>query len=126
MRRLETDLERLQKRLDVLYDDRLDGRIEAARYDQKANEIREDQQRLRTKMNECQMSLPPVREAVNLIALTSQAAHWFAGQSACEQRKLLHIIRGDAVWQGGESGCASERRLRNCDSRTPQVQQTAT
>jgi site-specific DNA recombinase len=42
LRRYQADLARLQRRLDVLYEDRLDGRIDATRYDQKAGEIHED------------------------------------------------------------------------------------
>jgi hypothetical protein len=34
------ELDRLQARLDVLYDDRLDGRIDATTYDKKAEVIR--------------------------------------------------------------------------------------
>jgi hypothetical protein len=41
MRRDEAELGRLQKRLDVLYDDRLDGRIDTTTYDTKAQEIRQ-------------------------------------------------------------------------------------
>src|SRR5205085_7621071 len=49
-RRLQGDLDRLQRRLDTLYNDRLDGRIDAHRYDEKALEIADDQQRVRSKM----------------------------------------------------------------------------
>jgi site-specific DNA recombinase len=101
-RRLQADLDRLQTRLDILYDDRLDGRIEAAKYDQKAIEIREDQQRIRSKMSQCRGALPPAREAVDLMALFSKGADLFEAQSACEQRQLLRVVLGDAVWQGGE------------------------
>ena len=37
-----------------------------------------------------------------LISLISKGADLFEAQSACEQRKLLRVILGDAVWQGGE------------------------
>ena len=46
LRRYQGELDRLQRRLDTLYDDRLDGRIDGGRYDQKAAEIQEDQQRI--------------------------------------------------------------------------------
>jgi hypothetical protein len=36
LRRYQADLDRLQNRLDTLYEDRLDGRIDAGRYDQKS------------------------------------------------------------------------------------------
>jgi hypothetical protein len=40
MRRHEAQLDRLGGRLDILYEDRLDGRIDPSTYDRKAQEIR--------------------------------------------------------------------------------------
>ena len=102
LRRYQAELDRLQRRLDTLYDDRLDGRIDGARYDQKAAEIQEDQQRIRAKVSECRGTLPPAEAAVNLLALTSRSADLFAEQSGAEQRKLLRLVLGDAIWQAGE------------------------
>jgi site-specific DNA recombinase len=45
-RRLKTESERLQTRLEVLYDDRLDGRIDIRIHDKKAGEIREQLDRI--------------------------------------------------------------------------------
>ncbi len=42
------------------------------------------------------------KEALNLMALTSKAADLFLEQSGLEQRKLLRLVLGDAVWQAGE------------------------
>ena len=102
LRRYQADLDRFQRRLDTLYEDRLDGRIDGARYDQKAAEIHEDQQRTRTKMIECRGTFPPAREALNLMTLTSRAADLFMEQPGAEQRKLLRLVLGDATWQAGE------------------------
>jgi hypothetical protein len=102
LRRCQGELDRLQRRLDTLYDDRLDGRIDGDRYDQKAAEIQEDQQRIRAKVNECRGTLPPARAAVDLLALTSRSADLFVEQSGAEQRKLLRVVMGEATWQGGE------------------------
>jgi site-specific DNA recombinase len=102
LRRYLADLDRLQKRLDTLYDDRLDGRIDTDRYDRKSAEIYADQQRIRTKVSECRGTLPTAREALSLIALTGRAADLFSKQSGLEQRKLLRLVLGDAVWQTGE------------------------
>jgi hypothetical protein len=67
--------ERVQARLDVLYEDRLDGRIDAATYDRKAAEIREQQDRIRQKIRAAEAAaLAPISEAVDLVALTSKAA----------------------------------------------------
>jgi hypothetical protein len=53
-------------------------------------------------LGECRGTLPTAGEALNLIALTSKAADLFLEQSGSEQRKLLRLVMGDAVWQAGE------------------------
>jgi len=47
VRRLKAEVERTQGRLEMLYEDRLDGRIAADTYDKKAAEVREGQERIR-------------------------------------------------------------------------------
>jgi site-specific DNA recombinase len=95
--------ERLQARMDLLYDDRLDGRIDAATYDKKASEIREQQEQIRQKIRtaEAQM-LPSASEAVDLMTLTSKAADLYVAQPVAERRKLLHLVLKEASWKGGE------------------------
>jgi hypothetical protein len=72
LRRYQADVEKLQRRLDVLYEDRLDERIDAARYDRKASEIHEEQQRIRNDASECRGTLPPAQQALDLIVLTTE------------------------------------------------------
>jgi site-specific DNA recombinase len=102
LRRHQADLDRLQRRLDLLYDDRLDGRIDGERYDQKAAGIQADQQRIRGGMIACRATLPPASSAVDLLALTSKTADLFLEQGGAEQQKLLRLVVGEAVWQTGE------------------------
>ena len=103
LRRQQAEVERLQARLDVLYEDRLDGRIDAGVYDQKAAAIREQQQALRQKMLSAQAAtLPLASQAVDLMALTSKAADLFLEQTRTEQRKLLHLLLQEASWKAGE------------------------
>ncbi|MGA3097337.1 MAG: recombinase family protein [Bryobacteraceae bacterium] len=102
LRREQRELERLQTRLDVLYDDRLDGRIDAATYDRRATEIREQQQRARQRASAGQVALPPASEALDLMVVTSKAAELFLRQPAAEQRRLLHVVLKAATWKSGE------------------------
>jgi len=81
------------------------GWIEAGTYDTKAGTIREDQQRLRTKITECQSpALPPAGHAIDLMSLTSKAAALFTDQSADEKRRLLRLVLDQATWQAGSCG----------------------
>ncbi len=103
LHRYQMELDRLQSRLDVLYDDRLDGRIDASTFDKKAEEMRLNQQSLRTKINQCQSALlAPAAEAVDVLSLTSKSAELFERQCASEQRRLLRSVVQDAVWQNAE------------------------
>jgi site-specific DNA recombinase len=103
VRRDQAEVKRLQDRLEVLYDDRLDARIDASTYDKKAGEIRQQQDRVRLRLAKAQSAaLPSVSQAVDLIALTAQAADLFLKQPAVEQRKLLRLVLEAATWKGGE------------------------
>ena len=103
VRRDQAEVKRLQDRLEVLYDDRLDARIDAGTYDKKAGEIRQQQDRLRLRLAQAQSAaLPPVSQAVDLITLTAKVADLFLQQPAAEQRKLLRLVLEASTWKGGE------------------------
>jgi site-specific DNA recombinase len=103
MRRYEAERDRIQARLDILYEDRLDRRIDASTYDKKAGEMREGQRRFLTKMTQCQSATPaPATEALDLMSLTSKAAALFTNQTSAEKRRLLRLILEQATWRAGE------------------------
>ncbi len=102
LRRHESEMARSETRLDVLYEDRLDGRIDAATYDRKAKEIREQQSQIQGSIENAQAKLLPAQnEEMDLSALTTQAGDLFVQQAAAEQRKLLHVVVKEAAWKGG-------------------------
>ena len=124
IRRHQIELERLQARLDILYEDRLDGRIDASKYDLKAEETRGQQHRVQINITQCQSAdLAPAAAAVDLISLTSKAAELFERQCAIEQRRLLRLVVQAAIWQEGELRDVLPGRLSNCDYRTLQLPQ---
>jgi site-specific DNA recombinase len=124
MRRDQAELERLQERLDMIYEDRLDGRIDASTYDQKAAEIRERKERVKRRVSERQgETLPTATQAVELLAVMSKAADLFLEQSVTEQRKLLRLVLESSSWKGGELRMClrepfSQLRLSNLASQT--------
>jgi len=102
LRRQQMELERMQARMNVLYEDRLEGRIDAAMYDQKAAEVRERQEQIRRTVREGEgAELGPVCEAVDLMALTDKAAELFLIQPRRDQRKLLKVVLQEATSKGG-------------------------
>jgi site-specific DNA recombinase len=96
-------LEGLQARLDVLYEDRLDGRIDAAMYDRNAKQIREQQIRIQQRIRSAEATtLPPMIRAADLIVRTSQSAQRFSEEPAAEQRHFLQLVLTAASWKSGE------------------------
>ncbi len=103
LRRQRKDEERLEARLDLLYEDRLEGRIDTATYDKKASGIREQLEQIRRRIRNTNLiPFPAISEAVDLMALTSRAADLFLEQDGAEQRKLLRLVLQEASWKGGE------------------------
>jgi len=102
-RRYQSELQRLQSRLDVLYEDRLDRRIDGDTYDEKAGNIRKQQQQIRLKMRLAEAPvLLPTNQAIDLLAMMSRAAELFVHQSSTHQRQLLRLVLQEASWKMGE------------------------
>ena len=97
------EIERLNHKLSTLYDDRLEGRITGAFYDQKAAQIESQQSDLRRSIAELEnATLPPLTTAVELARLTSHACTAFRDQEEPEQRKLLAMVLKNSSWKDGQ------------------------
>ena len=89
----EAQYERLEARIDILYTDRLDGRISPTFYDVKAVEIRAQQQTVLRKIERIRSTAPaPVEAALDLMQLTGRAAALFRQQNGHDQRRLLQTL----------------------------------
>jgi len=103
LRRHQVELERLQRRQEVMYDDRLDGRVDAATYDQRILQIRVQREQIQQRVQVTHSLMPPLAaQALDLRALTSRIAESFSEQPAAEQRKLLRVLVQQASWKNGE------------------------
>lgn len=85
-----------------MYMDKLDGRITAEFYDERAADWKREQGALQRKIRDIQRAAPaPVDQAVDMLPLTSQACQLFLQQPASEQRRLLQTLIKDAAWKHG-------------------------
>src|SRR4051794_17992593 len=102
MAHAKTELVRSQNRWDVLYEDRLDGRIDGPTYDRKSREIGEQQEQIRRRIEDAAKRLVQRREEmVDLTMLSSDIGKRFVDQTAAEKRKLLRLVLEQASWKGG-------------------------
>jgi hypothetical protein len=89
----QAQFDNLERRIGILYADRLDGRIAVSMYDSKAGEYRAQQQTILRALAEIRTTAPaPIEDALHLIRLTSRAASLFLEQEGSEQRRLLRTL----------------------------------
>ncbi len=114
MKRLEEQHRRLGSKLDVLYDDRLEGRISTEMYDRKALECRNQGTALERRIEEIRAGTPaPVQGAIDLMELTSRAADLFAIQPPHEKQAFLRLVLKSAAWRHGELQTQFEQPFEN-------------
>jgi len=103
LRRQQAELERLHRRHEMMYDDRLDGRIDAATYDHRIAQIQVQREQIRQRIRTAEPAMPSAAsQAVDLKHLTNHIGDLFSEQTAAEQRKLLRAVVQHASWQKGE------------------------
>ena len=101
--RLQEEHATLQRRLDAMYVDKLDGRIDAGTYDQLATEWRGEQDRLRRSIAEHrQEGEAYFDEGAKLLELASRCQDLFREQPPTEKRKLLGFVLSNCLWKAGQ------------------------
>jgi DNA invertase Pin-like site-specific DNA recombinase len=97
--RLQAEQTKLQRRLDAMYEDKLDGVIDADTYKRKVAEASAEQARLTQQIAAHQQAGAGYVD--NLAELAKRAGELFEQQPAIEKRKLLqHVVEG-CTWKGG-------------------------
>jgi site-specific DNA recombinase len=101
--RLHGEYSALQRRLDAMYVDKLDGGIDAATFDRLSGEWRAEQGRLLDTLHQHQnANVAYFAEGAQLLELASRSQELFAKQEPSEKRKLLDCVLSNCSWKGGE------------------------
>lgn len=101
--RCQTEYKRLEDRLQAMYLDKLDGRIDNAFYDRMSAQWRTEQARLLREIErhgEAQESY--MDDGIRLLELARNARHLFAKQFAHEKKRLLNLVLSNCKWDRGE------------------------
>ncbi len=114
VKRLEEQQRRLESKLEVLYDGRLEGRISPEMYDRKAFDCRNQSNALARRIEEIRTTTPaPIQSAIDLMDLTSRAADLFVIQPVPEKQAFLRLILKSASWRRGELQTQFEEPFEN-------------
>ena len=118
---LQTNYNRLQKRLDALYDDRLDGKISPQFWEKKNKEILQDQAEALTQLNKLKGEEGKYFELwLNIMDLARRAREIYEKRSPEERRLLLSHIFSNLVLKDGEVAYTLKKSVQKVAERVQQ------
>jgi DNA invertase Pin-like site-specific DNA recombinase len=101
--RLQAEQTKLQRRIDAMYEDKLDGVIDEALFKRKADENRAQQAKLVEQIERHQQANQNyIEDGTRLLDLANRAAEIFKRQPATEKRKLLRFVVAQCSWKDGQ------------------------
>ena len=103
IKRLRAEYDRLQNRLNAMYVDKLDGRIDAAFFERMSAEWRAGQERCQREIDRHQSAEQSyMNEGVQLLELARNAQRLFASQEPREKCRLLNSVLSNCTWEDGK------------------------
>ena len=103
IRRLQTEHKRLGDRINAMYLDKLDGRVDDAFFDKTSAQWREEQNRCLREIERHQSAEQSyMDEGIQILELARNAQKLFERQQPREKRRLLNFILSNCSWVDGE------------------------
>jgi site-specific DNA recombinase len=103
IRGLQTEHKRLGDRINAMYLDKLDGRVDGAFFDKMSAQWREEQNRcLREIARHESAEQSYMDEGVQILELARNAQKLFDQQEPREKRRLLNFVLSNCTWDDGE------------------------
>ena len=103
IRRLQVEHKRIGDRINAMYLDKLDGRVDSAFFDKMSAEWREEQNRcLREIARHESAEQSYMDEGVRILELARNAQKLFERQQPREKRRLLNFVLSNCSWEDGE------------------------
>jgi hypothetical protein len=101
--RLQAEYDRLRRRVLTAYTDKLDGRIDAAFFDQMSESWRVEQDKCLAEIKWHQTAEESyMSEGIALLELAGKARQLFVSRGADDKRRLLSFLLSNCVWKDGE------------------------
>jgi hypothetical protein len=103
VRRLHAEHKRLGDRINAMYLDKLDGRVDGAFFDKMSAQWREQQNScLREIARHESAEQSYLDEGVQILELAQNAQRLFARQEPREKRRLLNFVLSNCTWEDGQ------------------------
>ncbi len=103
IRRLQAEHQRLGDRINAMYLDKLDGRVDAAFFDKMSADWRAEQNRCLREIERHEAAEQSyMDEGVQILELARNAQRLFERQEPREKRRLLNFVLSNCTWKDGE------------------------
>ncbi len=100
--RLKVEIEKVQQKLDAMYDDKLEGRVDLETYDRKRSLWKHEQDRLQREVRQQVASEQTyIESGIELLELAQEAHAQFVTRTPLEKRRLLSFMVSNSVWKDG-------------------------
>ena len=103
LKQLKAERDRLHARIEMMYLDRLDGRVTAEFFDEKSKQWREEQKQVEARM--AQLATTRLRSAavaLQIIRSVSDASGSFGDEQPLQQRAIASALMQNATWKAGK------------------------
>jgi site-specific DNA recombinase len=101
--RLRAEYDRLQRRIDAMYVDKLDGCVDVAFFDKMSAEWRAEQDRRQREIDRHQdADKSYMDEGTQILELARNAQRLFEFQEPREKRRLLNFVLSNCAWDDGK------------------------
>jgi len=99
---LRAQFEKLQHRLEAMYEDKLDGKIDQEFYDQRSSEWKREQDDISRRLESHKRAdRSYLDEGVKLLELLQHAVILYKKQTDQEKRRILNFVCSNSIWKGG-------------------------
>ena len=99
---LQNKYHQLQMRIDAMYDDKLDGRIDQDFYDRKSSEWKIEQDVILKKIERHQgANRAYFDDGVQLLELAQRAVVLYEKQDMQEKRRIINFVCSNSLWKDG-------------------------
>jgi site-specific DNA recombinase len=98
----QAQYDKLQHRLDAMYEDKLDGRIDQDFYDLKCSIWKSEQDDILRKIERLQTANRSyLDEGAKLLELAQRAVFLYEKQTDQEKRRIINFLCSNSIWKGG-------------------------
>ncbi len=103
IKRLQAEYDRIQSRIQAMYVDKLDGKVDPGMFERLSTDWRKQQDKCLRDIHRHQAADQHyLEEGISILEITRNARRLFDNESPTEKRRLLNFVVSNSTWANGE------------------------